>query len=418
MKKRHIVLGLLGAVSVITFVDRLAIAVTGPRIQADLGIGPAQWGWVLSAYVIANGIFEIPSGAAGDRHGYRRELFRISTWWSLFTGLTAACVNFWQMVLVRFLFGLGTAGAYPNAAGVMSRWLPFGERARGQGLVWAASRLGGALAPLLLVPFEEWAGWRTMFVLLGIAGLVWAVTWRLWFRDNPAEQPGITAAELEEIGAPAEPVHSVPTPWRQLFSLPQLWAIFIAYGFYAWGSWFYFSWFPTWLVKAGHFSMREMGIYAALPFLFGTVSNVVGGMLSDRLALRLGPKRAYNWIIGVCLSITAALLYAMSLVQDRTAIVALATVSFSVMDLMLPAAWAMCMAIGGRHGGAATGVMNTAGQIGGLFCTLAFGAIVARTGDYNIPVRTIAAMVLVAALIFSMIDCRKGLRDDPVVAPT
>jgi MFS family permease len=411
MRKRHAVLGFLGAVSIITFVDRLAIAVTGPRIQADLNLGPELWGWVLSAYVIANGIFEIPSGAAGDRRGYRRELFRISIWWSTFTALTAACTTFWQMVSVRFLFGLGTAGAYPNAAGVVSRWFPLGERARAQGFVWAASRLGGALAPLLLVPFEEAFGWRAMFIVLGGIGFAWAFAWWIWYRDRPADQPGITQAELSEIGEQIGPTHSRATPWRELFSLPQMWAIFFAYGFYAWGSWFYFSWFPTWLVHAGHFSMREMSVYAALPFLLGMVSNVAGGALSDRLAIRIGPKRAYNWVTGSCLAVTAVLLALMSFAQDRVAFVVLSSVSLCVMDLMLPSAWAMCMAIGGRHGGAATGMMNTAGQIGGLVCTAAFGTIVAQTGDYNIPVRIIAAMVMLAAIIFAMIDSRKGFQD-------
>lgn len=411
MKKRHAVLGFLGAVSIITFVDRLAIAVTAPRIQADLNLGPEMWGWVLSAYVIANGIFEIPSGAAGDRRGYRRELFRISIWWSSFTALTGACTAFWQMVTVRFLFGLGTAGAYPNAAGVVSRWFPLGERARAQGFVWASSRLGGALAPLLLIPFEEAFGWRIMFLVLGAIGFVWAFAWWIWYRDRPADQPGITQDELSEIGEQSGRSHSDATPWRKLFSLPQMWAIFFAYGFYAWGSWFYFSWFPTWLVHAGHFSMREMSFYASLPFLLGMMSNVAGGALSDRLAMRIGPKRAYNWITGSCLATTAILMAMMSFAQDRVAIVVLSSLSLCVMDLMLPSAWAMCMAIGGRHGGAATGMMNTAGQIGGLICTAAFGTIVARTGDYNLPVQIIAAMVMLAAVIFATIDSRKGFQD-------
>ena len=154
MKQRHKVLGLLGALSVLTFVDRLAIAVAGPAIQSELHIQPQNWGWILSAYVLANGIFEMPSGALGDRHGQRGELTRIVAWWSAFTALTAWCRGFWQLVAVRFFFGMGSAGAYPNAAGVIARWFPMRERARSQGMVWAASRLGGALAPLLIVPVE------------------------------------------------------------------------------------------------------------------------------------------------------------------------------------------------------------------------------------------------------------------------
>ncbi len=407
MKKRRLVLGFLATLSIITFIDRLAIAVTGPSIQKDLGITPAEWGWVLSAYVIAYAVFEIPSGAMGDKHGYRKELTRITVWWSFFTAITAVCRNFWQLAAARFLFGLGAAGAYPNMTGVLYRWLPARERARGQGVIWAASRFGGALAPLLLVPANKHLGWQAVFVLLGVIGAVWALAWWKWFHDKPAEQPGITAAEVAEIGSDEHAGHS-GTPWKQLFALPQLWLISIAYLFYAFGSWFFFGWFPTWMVKGAGFTVDEMGLYGSIPFLLGVVGNLAGGVLCDRLAARIGNRNAYRLIASTCLVGTAALLVAMSLATSKLAIVLLAGAAFMVMDLMLPAAWAMCMSIGGRYGGTASGVMNTAGNLGGFVCSVAFGYVVAATGNYNLPLQGIALMVVLAAAIFATIDCTKG----------
>nr|WP_281396604.1 MFS transporter [Sphingomonas kyeonggiensis] len=401
------VLGFLATLSIITFIDRLAIAVTGPSIQKDLGITPAEWGWVLSAYVIAYAVFEIPSGAMGDKHGYRKELTRITVWWSFFTAITAVCRNFWQLAAARFLFGLGAAGAYPNMTGVLYRWLPARERARGQGVIWAASRFGGALAPLLLVPANKHLGWQAVFVLLGVIGAVWALAWWKWFHDKPAEQPGITAAEVAEIGSDEHAGHS-GTPWKQLFGLPQLWLISIAYLFYAFGSWFFFGWFPTWMVKGAGFTVDEMGLYGSIPFLLGVVGNLAGGVLCDRLAARIGNRNAYRLIASTCLVGTAALLVAMSLATSKLAIVLLAGAAFMVMDLMLPAAWAMCMSIGGRYGGTASGVMNTAGNLGGFVCSVAFGYVVAATGNYNLPLQGIALMVVLAAMIFATIDCTKG----------
>jgi len=408
VKKRRIVLGFLATLSVITFIDRLAIAVTGPTMQKDLGISPAEWGWVLSAYVIAYAVFEVPSGALGDRHGYRKELSRITLWWSVFTAATAFCRNFWQLASARFLFGLGAAGAYPNMSGVLYRWLPARERARGQGVIWAASRFGGALAPLLLVPANVMFGWRAVFAILGALGFVWAIAWWRWFHDRPADQPGITAEEVAEIGSDEAAGHS-GTPWRKLLALPQLWLIALAYGCYAFGSWFFFGWFPTWMVKGAGFTVGEMGVYGSIPFLLGIVGNLAGGVLCDRLAERVGIRRAYSLIACVCLTGTAALLVAMSLAQGKVAIILLAGAAFMVMDLMLPAAWAMCMAIGGRFGGTASGVMNTAGNIGGFICSVAFGYVVAATGNYALPLQGVAAMVLIAAAIFAFIDCTKGL---------
>ncbi|MFN3433005.1 MAG: MFS transporter [Sphingomonas sp.] len=408
MKKRRIVLGLLAALSVITFIDRLAIAVTGPTMQKDLGITPAQWGWVLSAYVIAYAVFEVPSGALGDRHGYRKELSRITLWWSIFTAATAVCRNVWQLAAARFLFGLGAAGAYPNMTGVLYRWLPARERARGQGVIWAASRLGGALAPLLLVPANALFGWRAVFAILGLLGFVWAIVWWRWFHDRPAEQPGITPQEVDEIGSDEGTGHA-GTPWRRLLALPQLWLIALAYGCYAFGSWFFFGWFPTWMVKGAGFTVGEMGVYGSIPFLLGIVGNLAGGILCDRLAERIGIRRAYSLIACVCLAATAGLLVAMSLAQGKVAIILLAGAAFMVMDLMLPAAWAMCMAIGGRYGGTASGVMNTAGNLGGFICSVAFGYVVTATGNYDLPLQGVAVMVLLAAGLFALIDCTRGL---------
>lgn len=407
MKKRHGVLGLLAALSVITFIDRMAIAVTGPAIQKDLGLTPSQWGWVLGAYTFAYAVFEVPSGAIGDRFGYRKELTRITVWWSFFTAITAACANFWQLTAARFMFGLGAAGAYPNMSGVLYRWFPKRERARGQGVIWAASRLGGALAPLLLVPMNVHLGWKMVFVILGLVGFVWALLWWRWYHDRPADQPGITPEEIAEIGEDEGAGHS-GTPWRKLLGLPQLWLIGMAYFFYAFGSWFYFGWFAQWMTNGRGFSTSEMAVYAAIPFLLGIVSNLIGGVLSDRLGARIGFKLAYRLITGVCLAITAALLLAMSMTTDKVAVVVLAAASFAVMDLMLPSAWAMCMSIGGRYGGTATGFMNMLGNLGGFICTVATGYIIAGTGSYDLPVQGIALMVLIAAGLFALIDSSKG----------
>jgi MFS family permease len=422
MRKRYAVVALLGVVSVITFIDRTAIAVLAPWMRRDLGIGPAAWGWVLSAYVIAYGLFEIPSGALGDRNGQRRELARIAAWWSAFTALTGASSRFVELVVVRFCFGLGSAGAYPNAAGVLWRWLPARERARGQGVVWAASRLGGALAPLLLVPLAVALGWRAVFWVLAAVGGLWAAAWWRWFHDDPGAQPGITAAELGEIGPGHGRGHGGAAPWGRLLELRQLWLIVLAYGCYGCGSWFYFNWFPSWLLHAGHFSLRQMGVYASFPFLLGTCSNLLGGVLCDRLGVGLGLKAASRALTFGCLLVGAAILFAMSLARGHAEVIALSSIGFAVMDLMLPASWAMCMSIGGPHGGLATGVMNTAGQAGGVLCTLVFGYIVGASGNYELPLQVVAAMVLIAAVVFSRVDCTAGLTPEPdaleeVIAP-
>ena len=289
-KKRHGVLLFLVVLAIITFLDRISISVAAPRIQQELGIPPERWGWILGAFLLAYGLFEVPTGALGDRGGQRSVLMRIVLWWSAFTGLTGLARSFPVMLVTRFLFGAGEAGAYPNIAGALGCWFPVGERARTQGFIWSASRLGGALAPLIVVPLQISIGWRAAFGVLGLLGVAWAICWRAWYHDRPSEQPGITPEELEEIetgglraglsGGHAE------IPWRMLLSRSQLWLIFAMYFFQAFGSWFYFGWFPVYLMKGAGFTEKEMGLFTALPFLMGAAGNLAGGFLSDAMVGR------------------------------------------------------------------------------------------------------------------------------------
>jgi ACS family glucarate transporter-like MFS transporter len=402
LKKRHGVLAFLISLSVITFLDRLAIAVAGPRMQDELHIPPDRWGWVLGAFALAYGLFEIPSGASGDRLGQRRVLMRIVVWWSVFTAATAAATGYVQLIVTQFLFGAGEAGAYPNASGVIARWFPKSERARTQGAVWAASRVGGALSPLLVVPLLYTIGWRGMFCVFSGLGLIWAVLWRAWFHDCPSEQPGVTAAELEEIGATK--LQTRRGMWSGLFRSRQTWLLMGMYWCYVWGSWFYFSWFPTFLVRGAGLTEKQMGVLSALPFLLGCCGNLAGGVLSDRLAQRYGLRVARCGQATVSLAVSSLLILGLAFAKNKALVVILASLGFGVLDLMLPATWSLCLDLGRAHVGVLTGTMNSAGLAGGFVCTVLFGYLVRATGGYRAPLCVVAAMVMLSAILFSMID--------------
>lgn len=419
MKKRHVVLSLLGVLSVITYIDRICIGVAGPRIQAELGLTPEQWSWVLNAFLISYGVFEIPTGAMGDRLGQRRVLTRIVVWWSAFTSLTGAAWNYGVLVLMRFLFGAGEAGAYPNISGVISRWFPVAERARAQGIVWGASRVGGALSPLIVVPLMVFFGWRGAFFVFGALGIIWAVIWYAWYRDHPTQQPGVSATELAEIssGGGASVSHA-GVPWRQLFRSRQLWLIMGMYWCYVWGSIFYLGWFPTYLVKGRGLTEAEMGVFASLPFILGAIGNTLGGRLGDRLVLRHGLSLGRRLMGTTCLLVSAGFLVATASTTGKITGVVLLALGFGVMDCMLPSAWSLCLDIGGRYSGAVSGAMNTAGSAGGFACTWMFGYLVGAFGDYNVPMFIIAGMVSIAGCLFWLIDPTKPIFvEEAPVAP-
>jgi predicted MFS family arabinose efflux permease len=189
-----------------------------------------------------------------------------------------------------------------------------------------------------------------------------------------------------------------------LFRGRQLWLIFAMYWCYAWGSWFFFGWFPTFLVKGAGFSAAEMGIFSSLPFLLGAAGNVAGGFLSDRLVKRFGLTTGRRAIGCGSLAASALLLIALSRTRDKTAIVILSSLGFGVADLMLPSAWAVCLDIGRGHAGAVSGFMNTAGQFGGFVCSVLYGYAVRWTGSYGTPLLMVGGIVMVAAVLFSRID--------------
>lgn len=421
MRQRHTVLILLVLLGLITFLDRLCIAVTGPRIQQELGISPSMWGWVLSAFILSYGLFEIPTGALGDRIGQRRVLTRVVLWWSAFTSLTGAVSSFPALVAVRFLFGIGEAGAYPNISGSIARWFPVTERARTQGYVWAASRMGGALAPLLVVPIQQAYGWRAAFWIFGSVGFAWAAAWWFIYRDDPREHPRITRQELDEIAAgaavrPAGSAHAAP---GSILHSRQLWLLVTMYWCQAWGSWFFFSWMHTYLVKARGFTESEMGIFSALPFVMSAAGNLTGGYLSDLMVRKHGLSIGRRVVSCAGLATGAALILATALSTGKTSAIVLLTLGFGIMDLMLPSAWAICLDIGRENAGVVAGAMNMSGQFGGFVCTILFGYVVEATGNYNAPLFLIAAMVATAAVLFGWIDASRPLipRNETASAP-
>jgi MFS transporter, ACS family, glucarate transporter len=404
MSDRQTVLGLLVALSMITYLDRVCIAIAGPRMQADLGIGPERWGWVLGAFVFTYGLFEIPSGALGDRIGQRKVLTRIVIWWSAFTCLTGAVFSYPALLAVRLLFGAGEAGAFPNMSGSIARWFAPTDRARAQGAVWAASRAGGVLAPWLVVLIMAILGWRAVFLIFGALGLVWAAFWSTWYRNDPRP----ASSRHDPAIAPARP----GTPWGRLFRAPQLWLLMAMYWCYVWGSMFYLTWFPTYLVKGRGLSEEEVGLYAAYPFVLGVLGNLAGGQLADRLARRFGLGPGRRFVGTASLAIAALLMLVAALTPGKVAAIVLLSLGFGAMDCMLPSAWAICLDLGKEHSGAVAGAMNSAGQAGGLACSVLFGYLVGATGNYDAPLFVIAAMLLVSALLFARIDPTRPLIPD------
>jgi MFS transporter, ACS family, glucarate transporter len=405
MKHRHRVLGLLVLLSALTYLDRVCISVAGPRMQEDLHINPVGWGWVTAVFTLSYCLFEIPTGALGDRIGPRRVLTRIVLWWSAFTSLTGAMSNYYLLLLTRFCFGAGEAGAFPNASVVVSRWFPPRQRGSIFGITLMASQVGGALAPLLVVPIQIRFGWRASFYLFGLIGVIWAIVWYSWFRDSPAEMRHISLEELEETKA-QQAVHPHGFPWRIAFRSSTVRSLLVVAFCYVYVYTFFQTWFHTFLVRGRGFSEASL-VLSALPYGVAACANLAGGAASDFLVRRVGLKwgRRSLGIAGLgCAGIFTA--GAMITEQPIVTVVFLAVV-YGAITFQQSGVFGVCLDVGHKNAGAIVGLMNTSAQVGGLVSSVIYGYIVDRFDSYNAPFIPMAALLFLGALFWFKIDASR-----------
>jgi ACS family glucarate transporter-like MFS transporter len=402
------VLGFAFLLAVVTYLDRVCISAAAPYIMDDLHLSVLQMSVVFSAFTLSYSLFEIPSGWLGDVKGPRGVLTRIVLWWSAFTMLTAAARGFQSLVAIRFLFGAGEAGAFPNIARSFSRWFPVRERGRANGVMFLGTRVGGMLsAPVALLIVAQW-GWRTSFVIFGALGVVWAAAWFAWYRDRPEDHPGVDGEELAWIRQDTTPSadggHTAPTPWRALLRSRNLYAICAMYFAFGYGLYFYFTWLPTYLIRELGFSVLGGGIFAALPFLLAGIADLVGGWLTDHLSRRFG-LRAGRCHLGFAAFLTcAALVFASTLPVPAIAKAVLLAFALASADLALAACWAVPIDVAPDHAGVITGCMNTIGNLGGLIGPIVVGLAVDRWHSWTFPFYVTALVYGCGALSWLAID--------------
>ncbi len=413
MPYRFRVLLLLFALVLVMYLDRLAISVAGPRIQREMGLSASDWGWVIGAFTLAYALFEIPSGMMADRVGPRKVLTRIVLWWSAFTALTGAATSFGGMLVIRFLFGAGEAGSFPNCTSAASRWIPARERARALSVFWMATATGGMLCPPIVVAIEQRHGWRAAFFAFGSLGVFWSAIWYWWFRDSPSEKPGVSFEERTKVDSlPSSPKR--PVNWSQLVRNGNFIRLLLMYHTYCWGAYFYLSWLHTYLQMGRALTENQMAMASSLPSAAGLGGVIAGGYFSDALARTHSLRFARCFIGSLGLILSGVLLLAVTVTPGKWIAVALLSIGLGAMDLMLPVAWSICVDTGGEHSGAISGAMNTAGQVGSLISAVAFGYWVEWLKSYDRALMPLAAMLIVSGCLFAFIDPSRKMIPDSI----
>jgi len=402
-RARFTLLRLAFALSVITYLDRVCIATAAPSIRENLGLDTVQMGWVFSAFTLAYAVFEIPSGWLADTIRPRKVLTRIVLWWSAFTMATGLAWNFVSLLSFRFLFGAGEAGAFPSVSRSFSEWFPARERGRAHGIIFMGTRLGGALAPPAALAVIASLGWRPSFWIFGTFGLVWAVAWWKWFRDDPRQHPSVNPAELEIIIDGRTLVKNESIEWQRLFT-PNLLFVCLTYFAFGYGLYFYLTWLPTYLREARGLSATSASVWSSVVLLSGAASSMVGGLWTDRWSKRYGLKVGRCGVASTTLIASGVVLGAAALAKSPVASAALIAVAAGIADLSIAAAWAVCHDIGGEAAGTVTACMNTFANFGGAIAPIAMGYAVQSYGSWTFPMLVTAVVYVAGGAIALLID--------------
>lgn len=415
-RARYKVLAWCVALAGITYLDRICIAILAPHITADLSLTPSQMSWVFSAFTIAYGIFEMPTGYWGDRIGTRRVLTRIVAWWSTFTIATAAAFNYPSLLAIRFLFGVGEAGAWPNSGKTISLWFPRHERGRAQGIFFSGAHIAGALTPLAIGALLTVMHWRTVFVVFGMTGFLWAIGWYRWYRDDPALHPSVNEAERDYILASRSASRKGPFRWGEflrMFRHGHLLLLCFMYFTQSYGFYFFITWCPTYLEQARGFSKLSLGLASGLPLLLCAIADILGGESCDWAVRRFGARRGRG-LVGVVsmLGAAAAMLAGTHASSPAAAIWLLATAA-GMGSFVLGAAWSTVLDMGGAKAGLAGAVMNTGGQVGGALSPVVLGYMLERTGNWDVPLYGTGVLYILGGLCWLVIDASRARLDGP-----
>jgi sugar phosphate permease len=434
---RYQVLAVACSLAVLTYVQRQGFVAGTPEIRRHLALDDEQMGYLLSGWLVAYGIFQVPGGLLGDRLGARHLLTLLVLGWSIVLAsvaviaLAPAGVSivlgsvagialtpsgvWWAFALLfalRFLFGAFQAGGFPGLARVVADWIPSRQRGFAQGLIWTSSRLGGFAAPLAVAwLFGVLEDWAIPFVMLGSLGLFWSAGFSAWFRNRPRDMPQVNAAELAliESSQPAAPAPHSPLQWSALLASRNVWGLCLMYGFLGFSGNFFTNWLPDYLEHHRNITGQTRAWITALPLAFGIVSCLLGGVSSDWLIRRTGRRNLGRRLVGTTSMALAALAMLASIwVEEPWLLAVVFSTAFFFNDATMGPAWASCADVGERSAGALSGAMNMTGSFFAAIAMSLAGALFHRGLDDAVFV-IFAVSYLLSGIAWLVIDVTQPL---------
>jgi len=408
---------LTGAISWLLYLHRYSWGVVKPYYAREHPeLSSMDLGWLDSAFMATYGFGQIPLGLAGDLIGMRSILALSIGLWSVTVAAVAFLGGFWLLMLLRGLFGLCQAGAYPLISKVTRNWFPMEYRTTVQGTVTALGRAGGACAPILISTVLIAAfglSWEHSLIALAVPGLALALVFWLTFRNSPAEHPWVNPAECRIIGTAVYAAGQRPQLRLTRGNLINFYLLL----FYAFASTFadqlFVFWIPQFLKLGKGMSDQDMGLFASLPLIGGAVGGIVGGILNDVLIRKTGRRRLARSAIAFTGKAVAATFIALSVgVADGRLVMFLLLACKFFGDWSLSTQWGAITDVAGPAAGTVFGVVNTAGAIGGFLAGPVMGHVKDVAGWEGL-FYSVAAIFFIAALCWLFIDCTRTLHEVP-----
>jgi ACS family glucarate transporter-like MFS transporter len=410
------------SLAVITYIHRVGFATASAEIKEPLGLSDQHLGYMMAAFLVGYGLFEMPWGLLGDRLGVRNILAAIILGGSAMTACLPLVVVLphnllllvASLVLLRFLFGAFQAGTFPALSRMMADWMPSTERGSAQGVIWMSSRVGGAVAPVLLVwLFAALGDWKAPLILVALLGLGWGVCFWPWFRNLPEETPRVNREErllIESGRSPRAETGHGEIPWRRMLGTKSVWALCLMYGFLGFSGNFYLTLLPTYLKNHRHLSSDVTGRLTALPFAIGVVACLAGGSFSDLVIRRWGQRWGRRIVGAAGMALAGVAILPVPWVDNVVVLGLLLALAFCGNDLAMAPAWAAAADIGERFTGTLAGTMNMIASFMAAIQAIAVGRLL-DSHDLVMPFVLLATSYGLGTLAWIGVDVRQTLAD-------
>ncbi|MBN8481562.1 MAG: MFS transporter [Xanthomonadales bacterium] len=420
------ILVLLGALSFVSYLLRGNLSIAAPSMMADLGLSEGQWGWIMSAFPLGYALFQFAGGVWGGRVGTRKGLAVIALAWSLMIAVTAALPGAGAasattlvivLMLIQFLVGAAHAPVFPLVAASIERWFPVGGWAFPNGLTSSGLTIGLAVTASALPWLIGTIGWRAGFLVLAPAGVAVAALWWWYARDRPEQHAGANAAEAALIAAGRDAlernaaVAGGEPAWRRVLRNRDALLVTLSYACMNFVFFVVFSWGYYYLVKVRGFSEQDAGFLTSAQWLAAGIGAALGGWACDRLCRRLGLRRGCRWPIIVGMLASALLLLGVALHPDPMVAAVLLGLCFFFNQTTEGPYWATSTAIGGRHAGAAGGLLNTGANLMGFVNALLLAGLAERFG-WTLAIGVGAAFAVAGAVLILFVRADRPVAQD------